>query len=37
MRFGNALPCGLMLVGRRNHDRRLLQIARRGARGCRRD
>lgn len=27
MRFGNALPCGLMLVGRRNHDRRLLQIA----------
>lgn len=27
MRLGNALPCGLMLVGRRNHDRALLRIA----------
>src|SRR5690606_34217005 len=27
MRFGNSLPCGLMLVGRRNHDRALLRIA----------
>ncbi len=27
MRLGNALPCGLMLVGRRHHDRTLLRIA----------
>lgn len=27
MRFGNALPCGLMLVGRHGEDRKLLAIA----------
>lgn len=27
IRLGNELPCGLMLVGRHNHDARLLQIA----------
>lgn len=27
MRLGNSLPCGLMLVGRRNHDRALLRLA----------
>ena len=27
MKLGNALPCGLMLVARHNHDAKLLQIA----------
>lgn len=27
IKSGNALPCGLMLVGRHNHDAKLLQIA----------